>query len=243
MKEPHSVYNSIMSKIDLLLVEDEAVLAAIIKESLETRDFTVRIAVNGMDGWNQFKARRPDVCIMDVMLPRKDGFSLASEIRLIDAKVPIIFLTARRETTDVIRGLEIGADDYMKKPFSMEELVLRLMIMVKRSNISTSPRFSAHEPIKIGRYLFNYQKLQLYRENESIQLSQREADLLHLLINVKNDLLNRKTALIKLWGEDDPFSSRSMDVYITRIRKYFLQDNSVEIINIRGKGYSLIEYS
>ena len=231
-----------INKINVLLVEDEPVLAAIIKESLETRDFTVNIAVNGNNGWSLFRKLKPDICIVDVMLPGKDGFSLVSDIRTVDEKVPIIFLTARKQHEDVIHGLEIGADDYMKKPFSMEELVLRLKVMVRRQNQFTS-RNSASGVIKLGSFMFNTQKQELTNNNYTIQLSQREADLLKLLIDSKNELLDRKTALLKLWGDDDPFAARSMDVYITRIRKYFREDASVEIINIRGKGYSLIEYS
>lgn len=231
------------TKINVLLVEDEPTLAAIIKESLETRDFLVTIAVNGSEGWTQFQKIKPDICIVDVMLPRKDGFSLVADIRIVDEKVPVIFLTARKETQDVIRGLEIGADDYMKKPFSMEELVLRLNVMVKRRNTVPSPSNYSGKPEKIGRYLFNYQKLQLAQGNNVIHLSQREADLLQLLIAAKNNLLDRRTTLIKLWGDDDSFTTRSMDVYITRLRKYFLNDSSIQIINIRGKGYSLIEYA
>lgn len=232
-----------MNKINVLLVEDEPVLAAIIRESLETRDFLVSIAVNGNTGWTQFKKLKPDICIIDVMLPGKDGFSLVSDIRTIDEKVPIIFLTARKQPEDVIRGLEIGADDYMKKPFSMEELVLRLKAMVRRQVQFSGSRNNAPAILKVGSFTFNTQKQELTTNDQVIQLSQREADLLRLLIEVKNELLDRKTALLKLWGDDDPFTARSMDVYITRIRKYFREDTSIEIINIRGKGYSLIEYA
>lgn len=221
-----------MNKISVLLVEDEPVLAAIIKESLETRDFTVHIAGNGNNGWSTFKKVRPDICIVDVMLPGKDGFSLVADIRTVDEKVPIIFLTARKQPEDVIHGLEIGADDYMKKPFSMEELVLRLMVMVRRQQ-QLSVRSNSSGVVRIGSFTFNIQKLELSADGQMvIQLSQREADLLRLLIEVKNELLDRKTALLKLWGEDDPFAARSMDVYITRLRKYFREDDSIEIINI-----------
>lgn len=232
-----------MNKIKVLLVDDEPVLASIIKESLETREFIVHIALNGIDGWNQFRELKPDLCIIDVVLPRKDGFSLVSEIRLVDDKVPIMFLTARSETEDVIRGLEIGADDYMKKPFSMEELVVRMKVLVRRRGDGFNSRSDPSEETTIGRFLFNARRMELSRDREIIQLSQREAELLQLLSDSKNSLLDRKTALIKLWGKDDVFSARSMDVYITRIRKYFRLDSSVEIVNIRGKGYSLIERS
>ncbi|QHS58824.1 response regulator transcription factor [Chitinophaga agri] len=230
------------NKINVLLVEDEPVLAAIIKESLETRDFLVSIAINGNNGWTLFKKLKPDICIIDVMLPGKDGFSLVSDIRTVDEKIPIIFLTARKQPEDVIRGLEIGADDYMKKPFSMEELVLRLKIMVRRQVQFSGPMNSTAGMLKVGRFTFNTQKQELTTQEQVIQLSQREADLLRLLIGAKNELLDRKTALLKLWGDDDPFTARSMDVYITRLRKYLREDTSVGIINIRGKGYSLIEY-
>jgi DNA-binding response OmpR family regulator len=232
-----------MNKISVLLVEDEPVLAAIIKESLETRDFIVHIAGNGNNGWSLFKKLKPDICIIDVMLPGRDGFSLVADIRTVDEKVPVIFLTARKQPEDVIHGLEIGADDYMKKPFSMEELVLRLKVMVRRQHQFSAVRNSSSGVVKVGGFMFNMQKQELTAEEQVIQLSQREADLLRLLIEVKNELLDRKTALLKLWGDDDPFAARSMDVYITRIRKYFREDASIEIINIRGKGYSLIEYS
>jgi DNA-binding response OmpR family regulator len=232
-----------MNKIKVLLVDDEPVLASIIKESLETREFIVHIALNGIDGWNQFKELKPDICIIDVVLPRKDGFALVSEIRLVDEKVPIMFLTARSETEDVIRGFEIGADDYMKKPFSMEELVLRMKVLIRRGGGGFNTRLDPSEETTIGRFLFNSRRMELSRDREVIQLSQREAELLQLLSDSKNSLLDRKTALIKLWGKDDVYSARSMDVYITRIRKYFRVDSSVEIVNIRGKGYSLIERS
>lgn len=233
-----------MNKIKVLLVDDEPVLASVIKESLETREFIVHIAINGIDGWNQFKELRPDICIIDVVLPRKDGFALVAEIRLVDEKIPLMFLTARSETEDVIRGFEIGADDYMKKPFSMEELVWRMKVLVRRRAVcGFTTRSNPSEKTVVGRYLFNARRMELSRDRETIQLSQREAELLQLLIDAKNKLLDRKTALIKLWGKDDVFSARSMDVYITRIRKYFRFDGSVEIVNIRGKGYSLVERS
>ena len=223
------------------MVDDEPVLASIIKESLEVREFTVHIALNGIDGRNQSKELKPDICVIDVVLPRKDGFALVSEIRLVDDKVPIMFLTARSETEDVIRGFETGADDYMKKPFSMEELILRLKVLVRRRGNVFNPRSGPSEETTVGRFLFNARRMELSKDRDIIQLSQREAELLQLLIDAKNNLLDRKTALIKLWGKDDIFSARSMDVYITRIRKYFRVDGNVEIVNIRGKGYSLVE--
>lgn len=228
-----------MEKITVLLVEDEPVLASIIKESLEKRGFILNVASNGVEGWQMFKAMRPDVCVIDVMMPRKDGFSLTADIRSIDEDIPLIFLTARTQTEDVLKGLELGADDYMKKPFSMEELILRLKALVRRR--VSKPAEAQEQHLSIGQFLFRHQYLELINGSAVSYLSQREADLLLLLAQHKNQLLDRKLALVKLWGEDTPFTARSMDVYITRLRKFFKADPSIEIINTRGYGYSLVE--
>lgn len=229
-----------MENIVVLLVEDEQVLASIVKESLEKRGFTLHIARNGVEGWSMLKQVRPDICVIDIMMPRKDGYTLVSEIRMVDEQIPLIFLTARTQTEDVLKGFELGADDYMKKPFSMEELIVRLKALVRR-RIATVDSSANEKEIVIGKFRFRHQLLELYDGHEVACLSQREADLLLLLIQYKNDLMERKTALIKLWGEDNPFTSRSMDVYITRLRKFFKSDPSIEIINIRSQGYSLTE--
>ncbi|AYL95457.1 response regulator transcription factor [Mucilaginibacter celer] len=229
-----------MDKIKVLLVEDEPVLASIVRESLETRGFAITVAGNGVEGWSMFNLNKPDVCVVDVMMPRKDGFSLVQDIRRVDELVPVIFLTARTQTEDVLKGFEIGADDYMKKPFSMEELIVRLKALVRRKAARPVLHNTAEE-ISIGNSFFNYQKLQFYCHENFCNLSQREADLLLLLIDHKNRLLERKTALMKLWGDDSPFNARSMDVYITRLRKFIKGDSSLEIINIRGHGYKLLE--
>jgi len=228
-----------MENIKVLLVEDEPILSSIIKESLEKRGFEVHIAQNGVEGWQLFKSVHPDVCILDVMMPRKDGFTLTEEIRTLDADVPIIILTARTQTEDVLKGLGMGADDYMKKPFSMEELVLRLKALVRRQ--INKPIDGQEKKIQIGEFIFRHQYLELSRGANISTLSQREADLLLMLLQYKNGLLERKLALIRLWGEENPFTARSMDVYITRLRKLFRDDDSIEIINTRGHGYSLIE--
>ena len=228
-----------MENIRVLLVEDEQVLAAIVKESLEKRGFSITIAQNGVEGWSKFRLSTPDICVIDVMMPRKDGFSLVTEIRMIDEQVPIIFLTARTQTEDVLKGLELGADDYMKKPFSMEELILRLKALVRRRSVQ-DPGLSVPE-LQIGEFRFRHQRLELIHGSDISSLSQREADLLLMLVQHKDRLLERKITLIKLWGEDTPFTARSMDVYITRLRKFFRADSSIEIVNIRGMGYSLIE--
>ena len=221
----------------MLLVEDEPVLAGIVKESLEKRGFILHIARNGVEGWTMFKAVKPDVCIIDVMMPRKDGFTLVLEIRMIDDQVPIVFLSARTQTEDVLKGLEMGADDYMKKPFSMEELILRLKALVRRKTQHSTTAASPEMPI--GSYRFRHQYQELLFGSKAIFLSQREADMLLLLVQHKNELLERRLALIKLWGEDNCFNARSMDVYITRLRKHFKNETGVEIINVRGQGYSL----
>ena len=221
----------------MLLVEDEPVLTSIVKESLEKRGFIIHIARNGVEGWTVFKAVKPDVCIIDVMMPRKDGFTLVSEIRMIDDQVPIVFLSARAQTEDVLKGLEVGADDYMKKPFSMEELILRLKALVRRKTQHSTT--AASPEMTIGSYRFRHQYQELLFGSKAIFLSQREADLLLLLVQHKNELLERRVALIKLWGEDNCFNARSMDVYITRLRKHFKNETGVDIINVRGQGYSL----
>jgi two-component system, OmpR family, response regulator TrcR len=230
-----------MNEIKVLLVEDEAVLASIVKETLDARGFELTIASNGVEGWSLFNTNKPDVCVIDVMMPRKDGFSLVEDIRKVDTMVPIIFLTAKTQTADVIKGFETGADDYMKKPFSMEELILRLKSLNRRRSIpepSSTPTPATNE---IGNFYFDHNRLELINNGKAISLSQREADLFKLLIDHKNQLLDRKTALLKIWGEDNSFNTRSMDVYITRLRKYLVNDSTVQILNIRGFGYKLID--
>ena len=175
-------------------------------------------------------------------MPRKDGFSLVADIRKVDTLVPIIFLTAKTQTADVIRGFDVGADDYMKKPFSIEELIARLKSLYRR-RVAVPPG-NELSPLKrrpIGAFEFDYDTLSLISGGMTTALSQREAELMKMLIDNKNNLLDRKTALLKIWGDDSPFNARSMDVYITRLRKYFANDNSVQILNIRGYGYKLVD--
>jgi DNA-binding response OmpR family regulator len=229
-----------MDKMKILLIEDESVLAMLIKETLETQGFEISVAANGMEGWSLFKSKQPDLCIVDVFMPKKDGFSLVKDIRGVDGLTPIIFLTARTQTEDVLKGLEIGADDYMKKPFSMAELILRIKSLLRRASTQGDAE-SNKETVAIGSYLFNYQRLTLNLEEATHHLTQREADLLNMLVKNKNRLLERKTALLKLWGDDNGFNARSMDVYIARLRKFLLNDSSVEIQNVRGYGYKLID--
>lgn len=233
-----------MNKIKVLLVEDEAVLASIVKETLDARGFELTIAANGVEGWSFFNNNKPDICVIDVMMPRKDGFSLVEDIRKVNKLIPIIFLTAKTQTADVIKGFETGADDYMKKPFSMEELILRLKSLNRRTSLQ-EPANSSYSSVtainKVGNFYFDHHRLELMDNGKAVSLSQREADLLQLLIDHKNQLLDRKTALLKIWGDDTPFNARSMDVYITRLRKYLLSDTTVQILNVRGFGYKLID--
>lgn len=230
-----------MNLINVLLVEDEAILASLVKETLDTRGFQVTIAENGVEGWSLLNSTKPDICVVDVMMPRKDGYSLVADIRTIDQFVPIIFLTAKTQTADVIKGFDVGADDYMKKPFSVEELIARLKSLYRRKELSAPVgNKSSSDKMTVGSFEFNYQSQSLIRDDVTTTLSQREAELMKMLIDNKNNLLDRKTALLKIWGDDSPFNARSMDVYITRLRKYFVDDASVQILNIRGYGYKLM---
>ena len=227
-----------MIKLKILLAEDEPFLGKIIKESFETRDFEVSWVQNGIKAYSVFRSFKPDICILDVMMPEKDGFSVTEDIRKIDTGVPILFLTARSLTEDVIKGFELGCNDYLKKPFSMEELIVRVKSLLGRSekhkvNLPT-------ENFSIGNYEFNNTIQELTLGNESVKLSFREASLLKMLIENKNQVLARKLALDYLWGEDNFFAARSMDVFITKLRKHLKHDTNIEIVNIRGIGYKLI---
>lgn len=221
--------------IKLLLAEDEAALGQIIKESLETRDFDVILCDNGERAFEKYKSERPDILVLDVMMPKKDGFTLAKEIRAIDDAIPIIFLTAKSQTADVVEGFSIGGNDYLKKPFSMEELIVRIHNLVNRSKVQKTAKV-----LEIGDYSFDFPKQQLkFKNEESSQLTHREAHLLFHLIKNKNQVLDRSLILIKLWGTDDFFTARSMDVFITKLRKKLNKDKNIQIINVRGYGYKL----
>jgi len=220
----------------VLLLEDELQLAKIVSETLTKESFTVTHAVNGVLGMDAMRKGGFDICIVDVMMPFMDGFSFAKEVRKTDKEIPILFLTAKSQTDDVIRGYEAGGNDYLKKPFSLEELTLRLNELLKRKTSAIMP-----PEIIIGQYTFMPNKQELWFDDRlSSKLSHRENELLTLLIQHKNQVLDRKAVLLKIWGDDSFFNTRSMDVFITKLRKHLHKDPSIEIINIRGHGYKLV---
>jgi DNA-binding response OmpR family regulator len=220
--------------IKILLAEDEPSLGQIIKESLETRNFEVILCENGEEAYKKLKTENPKLLVLDVMMPKKDGFTLAKEIRLENNQIPIIFLTAKSQVEDVVEGFNLGGNDYLKKPFSIEELIVRINALLKRN------KDIVFEEIQIGKYLFNLKKQTLLFENTSENLTHREANLLFYLIQHKNQILDRSFILKKLWGDDDFFNARSMDVFITKLRKKLKNDTTIQIINVRGFGYKLI---
>jgi DNA-binding response OmpR family regulator len=220
----------------ILLAEDEPALGLIIKESLETRNFKVLLCDNGEKAYDTYKAHKPELLVLDVMMPKMDGFTLAKNIRQIDTVIPILFLTAKSQTADVVEGFTIGGNDYLKKPFSMEELIVRINNLLQRTELQQTS-----ESIAIGHYTFNFTKQSLQYKDETPELlTHREAHLLFHLIQNKNQVLDRTLILNKLWGNDDFFNARSMDVFITKLRKKLSQDDNLQIINVRGFGYKLI---
>ena len=224
------------NKTTILLAEDEPSLGQIIKESLETLGFDVLLCENGEEAFEIYKTKTPKLLVLDIMMPKKDGFTLAKEVRLENDDIPIIFLTSKSQTQDVVEGFHIGGNDYLKKPFSMEELIVRINNLLQRSLLQKSSNI-----LKIGDYIFDFPKQTLqFKDNVCSQLTHREAHLLFHLIKNKNKLLERSIILKKLWGNDDYFSSRSMDVFITKIRKKLSEDQAVQILNVRGFGYKLI---
>jgi len=224
-----------MSRIKVLLAEDEASLGIIVKESLESRNFTVFHAENGEEAFEFYQTKKPDILVLDVMMPKKDGFTLAKEIRLENKGIPIIFLTAKSQTADVLEGFNHGGNDYLKKPFSMEELIVRIKALLNRIELKTDV-----ENIIIGEYIFNLTKQTLEFSSDIEQLTHREAQLLFYLFEKKNEVLDRTFILNKLWGNDDFFNARSMDVFISKLRKKLKKDANIQILNVRGFGYKLI---
>jgi len=222
-----------MSANKILLVEDD----------LEMHEFDVTLATDGLEGLNAYKQGEFDLCIFDVMMPKMDGFSLAKEIREKDNEMPIIFLTAKTLKEDVLEGFKIGADDYISKPFNSEELLLRIQAVLKRSQKKADPQEDVKE-FQIGSYNFNYPlRILTYSANgeeEKSKLSPKEAHLLRLFCINKNDVLSRSEALTKIWGEDNYFTARSMDVFVTKLRKYLKKDENIEIVNIHGNGFRLL---
>jgi two-component system, OmpR family, alkaline phosphatase synthesis response regulator PhoP len=221
--------------IKIVLAEDEAALGQIIKESLETRDFEVILCQDGEKAFKAYKSESPEIMVLDVMMPKKDGFTLAKELREIDDTIPIIFLTAKSQTQDVVEGFTVGGNDYLKKPFSMEELIVRIHNIINRTKLQKTA-----DILVIGDYSFDLPKqLLTYRTEDTVQLTHREAHLLFHLIKNKNSVLDRSLILNKLWGTDDFFSARSMDVFISKLRKKLKQDDRIQILNVRGFGYKL----
>ena len=226
-----------MTKTKILYVEDEPFLGRIVKESLESRDFEVTMVTDGKDAVSMFQKIKPDICVLDVMLPTKDGFAIAKEIRKSSPFMPIIFVTAKIQTEDLLKGFESGGNDYLKKPFSMEELIVRvnnlLQLARKASNSSSS------EVVTIGKYEFVPLRYELRFDKSVKKLSHRESTLLQTLMESKNATVLRKDILMKLWGDDSFFNSRNLDVYITKLRDYLKEDPEIEIITIKGIGYHI----
>ncbi|MEM9821214.1 MAG: response regulator transcription factor [Bacteroidota bacterium] len=228
----------------ILLVEDDQNFGDVLRSYLEMHDYDVTLATDGVAGLDSYERGEFDLCIFDVMMPKKDGFTLAKEIREKDSEMPIIFLTAKTMKEDVLHGFKIGADDYISKPFNSEELLYRIQAILKRRQSKTDPREEVKE-YEIGKYHFNFPLRILTFKDDSGEeskdkLSPKEAQLLKMFCMYMNDILPRSEALTKIWGEDNYFTARSMDVFVTKLRKYLKQDSNIEIVNIHGNGFQLL---
>lgn len=228
-----------MPPIKILLIEDDPNLGFILHENLEMQGYSATLCADGEEGKKAYLQGNFDLCLIDVMLPKRDGFTLAAEIRKLDQDIPIIFLTAKSLKEDRIQGLKIGGDDYVTKPFSMEELLLRIQAVLKRYK-GQSYSAEATRIFAIGEYEFDYDHQLLKVGDQSQKLTFKEAELLKLLCLHQNQILERELALNLIWGDDSFFNARSMDVFISRLRKYLKKDERVKIVNVHGKGFKLV---
>ena len=224
-------------KIKILLAEDDPNLGNLLKEYMTAKGYSVELAVNGKAGYDLFCKKAFDLCLLDIMMPVKDGFTLAREIRELNKNIPIVFLTAKSMKEDTLEGFKTGADDYLTKPFVMEELLLRINAILRRTKNQENKNEEVNE-FTIGKYKFNYETQTLDIKNKKQPLTTKEAELLKLLCT--HVTLDRNFALNKIWGTDDYFKARSMDVFIAKLRKYLKEDPSVELINVHGKGFKLV---
>ena len=227
-----------MDKIKLLVVEDDPNLGQILSDYLRLKNYDPTLAVDGEMGLETFKVGSFDLCLLDIMMPKKDGITLAKEIRLLDKTIPIIFLTAKSLKDDAIEGFRAGGDDYITKPFSMEELLLRIHAVLRRSLKSDKHPKSIYN---LGKSIFDFDKQTLSIDKNKIKLTNKESQLLKLLCQNKNEVLDRSAALKMIWRDDSYFNARSMDVYIAKLRKYLKSDDHISIITIHGEGFKLIE--
>lgn len=242
-----------MNKIKVLLVEDETSLAMILSDTLEAQGFEMRTAHDGEEGLRMFDEQKPDVLVADVMMPKMDGFEMVRRIRKTDSRTPVLFLTARSAVNDVVEGFELGGNDYLKKPFAIQELIVRIKSLCHRAsvgnisseeqeggNVSPDNPDSADQWLSIGRYRLNVTSQILQLEGKDTELSHRESEILRMLVESKNNVVESKDILLQLWGDDSFFNSRSLHVFITKLRHKLSADENIRIINVRGIGYKMI---
>lgn len=226
--------------IKVLLVEDEQTLAMIIKDTMESQGFDISIAYNGEQGLQMFFKQKPDIVVADVMMPCMDGFEMVRRIRRVDKSTPILFLTARSGVSDVVAGFELGANDYLKKPFGMQELIIRIKALVGRAFVAEQGGEYTTDSYEIGQYLFYPVRQQLFYLGTCQQLSYRESEILRRLCRQRNEVVEIRQLLLELWGDDSFFNQRSLHVFITKLRKKLCRESNVRIINVRGVGYKLL---
>ena len=222
----------------ILLLEDDPNLGIVIQENLQMRGYDVTLCTNGDAGKKAYGRQPYDLCLVDIMMPKKDGFTFAREVRRIDEKTPIIFLTAKAMKEDRIEGFSIGGDDYVTKPFSMEELILRIQAVLKRTS-GAGAAARQENSYELGKYAFDVVARTLSSGGKSHRLTTKEADLLALLCQYRNEILPREIALKRIWGDDSYFNSRSMDVFLSKLRNYLKEDDRLEILTVHGKGVKL----
>lgn len=231
-----------MTKIKVLYVEDETFLAKVVKESLESRNFDVNLVDDGAHAISVYESFQPDICVLDVMLPNKDGFSIAKDIRSIDPLIPVIFLTAKTQTNDLIKGFDSGGNDYLKKPFSMEELIVRIHNLLNLTANSNAKRKeeSNTDKIQLGKYFFYPKRYELHFEDQIRKLSHRETLLLTILTKDMENPVMRQDILKTIWGDDSFYNSRNLDVYVSKLRDYLSTDPDIQITTLKGVGYRII---
>ena len=224
-------------KVKILLCEDDENLGMLLREYLQTKGYDADLQPDGEAGYKAFSRNKYDLCVLDVMMPKKDGFALAADIRAMNAEVPIVFLTSKSMKEDILQGFKLGADDYLSKPFSMEELLYRIESILRRVKGKRAKDVVVYQ---IGAFTFDAQKQMLMFGNEAKKLTTKESELLNLLAANANNILERNFALKTIWVDDNYFNARSMDVYITKIRKHLSDESAIQIINVHGKGYKLL---